>query len=387
LDPARPPRRHRGLRRRGPDRRHRRLPLRPLRRLLASVTSATPSPWRYQGKLIENSGPGTSELYDFGFRSYAPGLAAFTSLDDLTGSAQNPLSLNRFLYAAANPETLVDPDGHCYRYVDDFCADHLSGGPNAIQRKDKEKVHQAEIRRRTKANDQIQDAYEHHKTTAPQKALNAAIKVVKKNVAAAADARESTAIVSSSRVSQIQAKKEADAAAPPADSTGGGFFGNPTLTTIGVGGSVNAGLPGFYFSIDLDVHIDSNWHVFVTSTNGLRPGSGVDANVSWGGTVSDARRDSDLGGPFFNVGGSTNFGIGPAQEPLGVSADYYEGTGSDGHLVHQESLGASVGGKVTGILPSETHAGTTSTFVQGIDPVGFIDNLIFGNGEFGPYPP
>jgi len=74
--------------------------------------SSTPSPWRYQGKLLENTGTGTSDLYDFGFRSYAPGLGAFTSLDDVSGSAQNPISLNRFLYADANPETLVDPDGH-----------------------------------------------------------------------------------------------------------------------------------------------------------------------------------------------------------------------------------------------------------------------------------
>jgi RHS repeat-associated protein len=80
----------------------------PYGELLASVTSTTPSPWRYQGKLLENSGAGTSELYDFGFRSYAPGLAAFTSLDDVSGSAQNPLTLNRFLYAQANPETLID---------------------------------------------------------------------------------------------------------------------------------------------------------------------------------------------------------------------------------------------------------------------------------------
>jgi RHS repeat-associated protein len=86
----------------------------PYGELLASVTSATPSPWRYQGRLLENTGANTSELYDFGFRSYAPSLAAFTSLDDVTGSAQNPITLNRFLYAAANPETLVDPDGHCF---------------------------------------------------------------------------------------------------------------------------------------------------------------------------------------------------------------------------------------------------------------------------------
>ena len=48
----------------------------PYGELLASVTSTTPSPWRYQGKLLDNTGAGTSELYDFGFRSYAPGLGA-----------------------------------------------------------------------------------------------------------------------------------------------------------------------------------------------------------------------------------------------------------------------------------------------------------------------
>ena len=85
--------------------------------LIDQTTSSTPSPWRYQGKLLENGGTGTSDLYDFGFRSYAPGLGAFTSLDDVMGSAQNPLTLNRFLYAQANPETLVDPDGH-----NPFCA-------------------------------------------------------------------------------------------------------------------------------------------------------------------------------------------------------------------------------------------------------------------------
>ena len=30
----------------------------------------------------------------------------------MSGSAQNPLTLNRYLYANANPATLVDPDGH-----------------------------------------------------------------------------------------------------------------------------------------------------------------------------------------------------------------------------------------------------------------------------------
>ena len=69
------------------------------------------SPWRYQGRILE-SAEGSADLYDFSARSYDPGLGAFTSFDSVTGSAQNPLTLNRYLYANANPATLVDPDGH-----------------------------------------------------------------------------------------------------------------------------------------------------------------------------------------------------------------------------------------------------------------------------------
>jgi YD repeat-containing protein len=61
---------------------------------VASVTSALPTPWRFQGRIIE-SAAGTPDLYDFGARSY------------------NPTLLNGYLYANANPATLVDPDGHC----------------------------------------------------------------------------------------------------------------------------------------------------------------------------------------------------------------------------------------------------------------------------------
>src|SRR5664280_3355149 len=78
---------------------------------VASVTSALPTPWRYQGRILE-SAPGTPDLYDFGARSYNPTIGTFTSLDSKHGSAQNPALLNGYLYANANPATLVDPDGH-----------------------------------------------------------------------------------------------------------------------------------------------------------------------------------------------------------------------------------------------------------------------------------
>ena len=68
--------------------------------------------WKYQGRLdISPSGLGTP-LYAMGARLYDPGVGAFTSLDTAAGSAQAPLSMNRFLYAQADPATLVDRTGH-----------------------------------------------------------------------------------------------------------------------------------------------------------------------------------------------------------------------------------------------------------------------------------
>jgi len=66
---------------------------------------------RYQGRLLLST-PANNDLYDFGARSYARDLGVFTQLDSYSGSALNPISLNRFLYANANPATLIDPDGH-----------------------------------------------------------------------------------------------------------------------------------------------------------------------------------------------------------------------------------------------------------------------------------
>jgi large repetitive protein len=79
--------------------------------LLDEATSNLPTPWRFQGKpLLSAAG---DDLYDFESRAYDPGTGTFTQLDTFAGAVQNPLTLNRFLYAHANPTTLIDPDGHC----------------------------------------------------------------------------------------------------------------------------------------------------------------------------------------------------------------------------------------------------------------------------------
>jgi len=69
-------------------------------------------PYRFQGRILQ-SAEGSTDLYDFGARSYDPSLGTFTSFDTVSGSAQNPLTLNRYLYALANPASFIDPDGHC----------------------------------------------------------------------------------------------------------------------------------------------------------------------------------------------------------------------------------------------------------------------------------
>ena len=81
--------------------------------------------WKFQGRLdVSPAGLGTP-LYDISARFYNPGIGAFTQLDSVMGSAQDPLSMNRFLYAAANPWTLSDPTGHCFEDLNLNPFDHL----------------------------------------------------------------------------------------------------------------------------------------------------------------------------------------------------------------------------------------------------------------------
>ena len=73
--------------------------------------------WRYQGRL--NVAPdGAEPLYANGARLYSPSLGTFTQLDTVSGKATNPLSMNRFLYAEANPATFIDPSGHVAMHDD-----------------------------------------------------------------------------------------------------------------------------------------------------------------------------------------------------------------------------------------------------------------------------
>ena len=75
-------------------------------------TGSVTNPWRYRGLLNLTSDFGAGALLDMNARDYSPQLGVFTQEDSVQGSAANPFTMNRFLYALANPATLIDPDGH-----------------------------------------------------------------------------------------------------------------------------------------------------------------------------------------------------------------------------------------------------------------------------------
>ena len=72
---------------------------------------AFPTTWKFQGRLDVSTNP-ADPLYENGARVYLPAVGTFSQLDSYGGSVADPVSLNRYLYAAANPWTLIDPDGH-----------------------------------------------------------------------------------------------------------------------------------------------------------------------------------------------------------------------------------------------------------------------------------
>jgi RHS repeat-associated protein len=77
----------------------------------AGGSPVAPGRFGYQGRMDLAPEAG-SRLYEAGAREYAPGLGTFTALDTVIGSAADPRSMHRYLYAHGNPATLVDPDGH-----------------------------------------------------------------------------------------------------------------------------------------------------------------------------------------------------------------------------------------------------------------------------------
>jgi RHS repeat-associated protein len=65
------------------------------------------SPFRFAGGLYDSS----SGNYIFGVRMYAPDQGRWLSKDSYLGSAEDPLSLHRYVYCHNDPVNYVDPSG------------------------------------------------------------------------------------------------------------------------------------------------------------------------------------------------------------------------------------------------------------------------------------
>ena len=72
----------------------------------ASASLQLPAYFGLASELLDSGG-----LYYMRARWYDPGTARFLSRDPLGGDAVNPISLNAYPYAAANPLAFIDPTG------------------------------------------------------------------------------------------------------------------------------------------------------------------------------------------------------------------------------------------------------------------------------------
>lgn len=77
-----------------------------------ATTGTTTQPFAYTGEPRDATG-----LSYLRARYYDPSLGRFMSRDPLVGSSSSPQSLNRYVYAANNPQTYVDPSGRCFMVV------------------------------------------------------------------------------------------------------------------------------------------------------------------------------------------------------------------------------------------------------------------------------
>ena len=86
----------------------------------AGATGTTPNRIGYQSDWTD---PTTSEVW-MGARWYFPANDTFTSRDVTPGQLRNPVSLNRYTYAANNPTKFADPTGRCLVNVDGNLVDY-----------------------------------------------------------------------------------------------------------------------------------------------------------------------------------------------------------------------------------------------------------------------
>ena len=75
---------------------------------VTSGSAAVSNPFRFKGGYQD-----TTSFYKFGTRFYNPSTASWNQADANQGTIQSPSSVNKFVYAGADPVNSVDPSGRC----------------------------------------------------------------------------------------------------------------------------------------------------------------------------------------------------------------------------------------------------------------------------------
>ena len=83
---------------------------------VTATTGTTPLSMGFQSQYTDP----LSGLVDMDFRSYDPSAGRFTRADDVVGTLGSPVTLNRYLYANADPADYTDPDGHWPDWLDNL---------------------------------------------------------------------------------------------------------------------------------------------------------------------------------------------------------------------------------------------------------------------------
>ncbi len=79
-----------------------------------TTTGESENDYKYTGKELDDE----NGLYYYGARYYKPKLGRFMQADSLSGSVEDPLSLNKYIYTRNNPLKYIDPTGNEEKGVD-----------------------------------------------------------------------------------------------------------------------------------------------------------------------------------------------------------------------------------------------------------------------------
>ena len=266
--------------------------------------------WKYQGRLDVSPEGLATPLYDLSARFYAPGLSAFTQADTTMGTAQDPLSMNRFLYAEGNPATLIDPTGHRATACD-VGYDCTNGGQQVVN----------DVHKRPSKH----HSYLSHRSTSSS------------SQAQAADARESAAHASASHAYAVTLAVTA---------AGGGF--DPLgpgkwLAGLGVGlvkGGVDTGAGIVGAALDPAGTAQGLAYVASSVTDSVTSGKAADHLVTgWNYWWSDKRAATHTGDAFQDGMGASS----AAWDIFNVGLTAYGGVSAVKGAV-------SVGGRVAGAV-------------------------------------